>query len=74
MSRTRQCERQPLGGPKSLVWVTGGKTHGEYMVSELSQIPDIESAPNQPEIIEGVCGTWPQLLRGAAIQQVARVF
>lgn len=24
LSRTRQCERQPLGGPKSLVWVNGG--------------------------------------------------
>src|SRR5262249_18887621 len=23
LSRTRQCERQPLGGPKSLVWVNG---------------------------------------------------
>ena len=33
LSRTRQCERQPLGGPKSLVWVRGGKPPIEYMLS-----------------------------------------
>lgn len=26
LSRTRQCERQPLGGPKSLVWVISGSS------------------------------------------------
>lgn len=41
LSRTRQCERQPLGGPKSLVWVTGGKTPTEYLFSESPQIADI---------------------------------
>ena len=41
LSRTRQCERQPLGGPKSLVWVTGCKTLNEYMFSELLRITDI---------------------------------
>jgi hypothetical protein len=41
LSRTRQCERQPLGGPKSLVWVTGGKTRREYMFSGLPQVADI---------------------------------
>ena len=41
LSRTRQCERQPLGGPKSLVWVRGGKTLTEYMFSELAQVADI---------------------------------
>ena len=41
LSRTRQCEQQPLGGPKSLVWVKGGKTLSEYMFSELPQIADI---------------------------------
>ena len=46
LSRTRQCERQPLGGPKSLVWVKDGKTHSEDMLSELPQIADIESAYN----------------------------
>jgi hypothetical protein len=27
LSRTRQCERQPLGGPKSLVWVLCHEHH-----------------------------------------------
>ena len=40
LSRTRQCERQPPGGPKSLVWVTGGKTLSEYMSSGLLRIAD----------------------------------
>jgi hypothetical protein len=41
LSRTRQCERQPLGGPKSLVWVKGGKTLSEYMFSGLLLIADV---------------------------------
>ena len=45
LSRTRQCERQPLGGPKSLVWVMGGKTLSEYMFSEYPLIADIVGAP-----------------------------
>ena len=44
LSRTRQWERQPLGGPKSLVWVTSGKAHSEYMFSELSHIADMRKA------------------------------
>lgn len=41
LSRTRQCERQPLGGPKSLVWVMGGKTLSEHIFSGLARIADI---------------------------------
>src|SRR5215471_9738726 len=41
LSRTRQCERQPLGGPKRLVWVTGGKAQSEYMGSALPPVADI---------------------------------
>src|SRR5262249_14409829 len=41
LSRTRQFERQPLGGPKSLVWVTCGKPPSEYIFSGLPQVADI---------------------------------
>jgi hypothetical protein len=41
LSRTRQCERQPLGGPKSLVWVMGGKPRTEHIFSRFPPITDL---------------------------------
>jgi hypothetical protein len=48
LSRTRQCERQPLRGPKSLIWVKAGKTLSEYMFSELPQIAGIVGGAGGP--------------------------
>ena len=39
LSRTRQCERQPLGGPKSLVW-SRAASRGEVKGSALPQKAD----------------------------------
>ena len=41
LSRTRQCERQTLGGPKSLVWVMGGKPRTEHIFSGFPPITDL---------------------------------
>ena len=62
----------PDGGP---VWVTGGKTPSEYIVSELPQVADIAGARftiwRAPRIADhDVLG--PSNSRGALIQKMPR--
>ena len=56
LSRTRQCERQPLGGPKSLVWVIRGSNEEADLRSanhptmeiQVSTLSSLELAAGKP--------------------------
>jgi hypothetical protein len=51
LSRTRQCERQPLGGPKSLVWVKGGCHRQADGTAGLPSAPEMPSASRQLRLV-----------------------
>jgi hypothetical protein len=51
LSRTRQCERQPLGGPKSLVCVKGGCRRQVDDAAGLPSAPEMPCAPRQLRLV-----------------------